>query len=233
MSLSGWTLPAAATVIFGLAFIGIYVNIYPISDSDTQSAAEVVIPVLEAEDEEPITKPLEDDASTPIQSPPSEVMETAPDPWTSERMEAASKEPFVEEPKKLDEALNKAGVASGNLASRPADPVFPKVESPSFENTTASFQNPAQSPIDQYTDVTPQPALSQTSPSDLPAGTETVPQPPLNLPTDTQQSPQTPSGLPADTEATSPKPPASPDTTTSPHLPADSPPPIEDKPPIK
>jgi hypothetical protein len=247
MSLSGRTLPtAAAVIIFSLALFGVYTNIYPITDSKTQSATQLVIPVLEPGDEPPATKKSGDDTPTPTLLPtpaqytPSEAMETATDPWVSERMEASAKAPFVEEPKKLDEAINKDGLPRGALsqpASRPADAILPKIESPPVENTPTFSQNPDQPSTEPDTGVTPQPAPSQIAPPDPLAGTDTTsPQPSLDLPMDTQTSPQTPPSLPTATETSSqprpdlpavtgtppPPPPRPPGPTPSSQLPANS-----------
>jgi hypothetical protein len=237
MSLSGRALPAAAAVLFGLALFGVYTNIYPITNSNTQSTAQLIIPVLEPGDDEPTVEQSGDDPptptllATPTQYLPPEAMETAPDPWTSERMEVASKEPSAEELKKLDEVAKTDDLLRGAFsypASRPADPVLPKSESPSWGNTTTtSYQDPAQPVTDPYNGVTAQPASTQTPPPDTSTGTQTSPQAPLDLPADTQTSSQPPPDLPADTQTYS-QPPAPPDATTSSNLPADSSPPTQD-----
>ena len=234
MSLSGRLLPAATAVLFGLALFAVYTNIYPVTNSDTQTTAQLIVPVLEPSDEEPASEQSEDDTptptllATPTQYQPPEAMETTPDPWTSERMEVASKEPSAEELRKLDEVAKTDNLLRGTFsypASRPADLVLPKSESPSWGNTTTSYQDPAQPLADSYTDATPQPA---SPPPDPPTGTQTSLQPPPTLPADTQTSSQPPSDLPADTQTPS-QPPAPPDATTpSPNLPADSPTPTQD-----
>lgn len=236
MSISGRSLPAAAAVLFGLALFGVYTNIYPITDSNTQSTAQLIIPVLEPSDEEPTAEQPGDDTptptllATPSQYIPPDAMDAAPDPWTSERMEVASKEPSVEDLKKLDEVAKSDNLlrgAFGTPASRPVDPVLPKSEPPSWGNTTTSYQDPAQPVADPYTGVTPQPANSQIPPPDSSTDTQTSPQPAPGLPPDTQTASQPPSNLPGDTQ-TSPQPPAPPDATTSSDLPGGSSPPPQD-----
>src|SRR3954454_10172867 len=161
MSLSGRALPAATAVLFGLALFAVYTNIYPVTNSDTQTTAQLIVPVLEPSDEEPASEQSGDDAptptllATPTQYQPPEAMETTPDPWTSERMEVASKEPSAEELRKLDGVAKTDNLLRGAFsypASRPADLVLPKSEAPSWENTTTSYQDPAQ-PLapDSYT----------------------------------------------------------------------------------
>jgi hypothetical protein len=224
------TLPAAAAVIiFSLALFGVYTNIYPVTDSNAHSAAKQVIPVLEPSGEESATKQSGDDTPTPTllptpaQSQFLEATETAMDPWMSERMEAAAKEPFIEEPKKLDEAANKDALPRDTFsqpANRPVDSILPKVEAPSLDNTTTSYENPIQPSTEPYTEVTPQQELPQAPLPDSPVGTETTStQPPLDPPTGTETSPQTPPDSPPAT-GTSSQPPA---TGTSSQPPPDSP----------
>jgi hypothetical protein len=222
MSSSVRTLPVAVAVIFGLALFAVYTNIYSIADSNTQSTAELVIPVLEPADEEPATEQSGDDTPTPDlspvpiqQSPSSEAAGTFTDPWASERMEAASKAPFIEELKKPDENPKREVLLRGapsTPTSRLPDPVSPRAEPPSLpEETATAFQDPVQPLTGQYTDPALQPALPQTSPPDSPATTETTPlQPPLDLPPDKETaSSQPPPDLPAGTE-TAPRPPVPP-----------------------
>ena len=201
---------AAAFVVLGLAFFSVLTNVYPIAGFNTQSADEPIIPVWDPSDEEPTAEQSEDDAPTPTlsspptQSLPSEAAEAAIDPWTSEVVEAALREPFVEVPKKLDEAANRDDLLRGafdNPAGRFPDPVFPEVESPPLENTITFSKGPALISTDQYPDVAAQPVPPQTPPPDSPTGTEASPQPPLNLPADMDISWQLPPDSSADTEA--------------------------------
>ena len=180
------SLLTAAIVILGLTIFGVLTSIYPIAGLNTQSANEPIIPVWEPGDEEPRVEHSEDDtptptlSSAPTQSPPSGATETAIDPWTSEVVEAALREPFVEEPKKSDEAAKGDNLLRGafdNPDGRLADPVFPKVESPPLENTITSSEDPALTLTDQYPEVTAQPVPPQTSPPDSPADTEAFPPP--------------------------------------------------------
>jgi CheY-like chemotaxis protein len=103
-------------------------------------------------------------------------------------MEAALREPLVEEPNDPDEAVEGDGLlggASGESADRPEDPVPPEVgsqlfETPFSESVVAYSQNPAQ-PIDQYTNAAPQQATTPAL-SGSPASTETPSPPPRNAP---------------------------------------------------
>jgi hypothetical protein len=211
MNLPDRSLLAAAFVILGLAFFSVLTNVYPVASLNTQSADEPIIPVWDPSDEEPRAEQSEDDhtptptlLSPPTQSPPSEAAETVIDPWTSEVVEAALREPFVEGPKKLDKAANRDDLLGGAFDypdGRLADPVLPEVESPPLENTITSSNGPALTSTDQYPDAMVQPVPSQTPPPDSPTGTEASPQPPLNLPADMDISWQLPSDSSADPEA--------------------------------
>jgi hypothetical protein len=201
---------AAAIVILGLTIFGVLTSVYPIEGLSTQSADKPIIPVWESGDEEPRAEHSEDDTPTPTllsaptQSPPSGATETAIDPWTSEVVEAALREPLVEEPMKLDEAAKGDDLLRGafdNSDRRLADPVLTEVESPPLENTITSSEDPALASADQYPDVAAQPVPSQTPSPDSPTDTEAFPQPPLNLPADMDISWQLPPDSSADTEA--------------------------------
>jgi hypothetical protein len=95
-------------------------------------------------------------------------------------VEAALREPFVEEPKKPDEAAKGDDLLRGafdNPDGRLADPVLPKVESPPLENTITSSEDPALTLTDQYPDVTVQPVSPQHPLPDSLADTEAFPPP--------------------------------------------------------
>ena len=195
MSLQGRSLLAAAIVILALSFFGVLTSVYPIAGFGTQSADKPIIPVLEPGDEEPRAEQPDDDMAAPTQSSPSEAAETAIDPSTSEVIEAALREPFVEEPKKPDEAAKGDGLLRGafdNPTGRFPAPVLPKVESPPLQNTITSSEDPALTSTDQYPDVMTQPVPPQTPPPNSSADTETFPQPPAPL------DEMTSSPLPAD-----------------------------------
>ncbi len=222
MNLPDRSLLAAVIVILGLAFFSVLTNVYPIAGFNTQSADEPIIPVWVPGDEEPRAEESEGDTLTPTlsspltQSSPSDAAETATDPSTSEVMEAALREPFVEAPKKADEAVKGGELLRGafdNPAGRFPDPALRKAESPSSENTITSSQDPALTSTVQYPDVTVQPLPPQSSPPDSPVYTELVPQPLLDLPADTDTSWQLPPESSADTEAF-PQPLAPPDEPT-------------------
>ncbi len=199
-------------MILGLTIFGVLTSVYPIAGFNTQNADEPIILIWESGDEEQTAKQTEDDiltptlSSAPTRSETSGATETPIDPGASEVVEAALREPFAQEPKKADEAAQGDDLpraAFDNPAGRPSDPVLPRVESPSLENTITSFQDPALTSTAQYpdTDVTAQPLPPQTSPPDSPTGTEASPQPPLNLPADMDISWQLPSDSSADPEA--------------------------------
>src|ERR671910_2038673 len=198
MSLPGRSLRVATTVILALTFFGVVMSLfYPIAGFSSQSVDKPIIAVWEPGDEEQTAKQTEEDTPTPtLSSAParfetSEATETAIDPWTSEVVEAALREPFAQGPQQADEAAKRDNLpraAFDTPVSRPADPVLPKVESPSSENTITSSQDPALTLTAQYPDVTAQPLPPQTSPPDSPVDTETFPQPPAP-PDDTTSSP--------------------------------------------
>ena len=182
---------AAAIVILALTFLGILVSVYPTELFSTRSADKPIIPVWESGDEEQAAQKAEDaDIPTPtVSSAPTQsetsgaTEETDMDPWASEVVEAALREPVAQGPKQADEAA-KGGddlprAAFENPAARPADPVVPQVESAPSENTITSSQDPALTSPAQYpdTDVTAQPLPLQTSPPDTLADTEAFPQP--------------------------------------------------------
>ena len=204
MSLPGRSLRVATIVILVLTFFGVVMSLfYPIAGFSIQSVDKPIIAVWEPGDEEQTAEQIEEDTPTPTlstaaaQFETSEATETAIDPWTSEVVEAALREPFAQGPKQADEAVKRDDLpraAFDNPVSRPADPVLPKVESPSSENTITSSQDPALTLTAQYPDVTAQPLPPQTSPPDSPVDTETFPQPPAS-PDDMTSSP-----LPADSQ---------------------------------
>jgi hypothetical protein len=204
MNLPGRSLRVATIVILALTFSGVLMSVYPIAGFSTQSVDIPIIPVWEPRDEEQTAEQTEDDdtptltlSSAPTQFETSGTTETAIDPWTSEVVEAALREPFAQGPKQADEAAESDDIpraAFDNPAGRPADPVLPGVESPPSENTITSSQDPALTSTAQYRDVTAQPLPPQTSPSDSPVDTETFAQPPAP-PDDMTSSP-----LPADSQ---------------------------------
>ena len=194
----------ATIVILALTFSGVLMSVYPIAGFSTQSVDIPIIPVWEPRDEEQTAEQTEDDdtptptlSSAPTQFETSGATETALDPWTSEVVEAALREPFAQGPKQVDEAAESDDLpraAFDNPAGHPADPVLPGVESPPSENTITFSQDPALTSTAQYRDVTAQPLPPQTSPPDSPVDTETFAQPPAP-PDDMTSSP-----LPADSQ---------------------------------
>ena len=194
----------ATIVILALTFSGVLMSVYPIAGFSTQSVDIPIIPVWEPRDEEQTAEQTEDDdtptptlSSAPTQFETSGATETALDPWMSEVVEAALREPFAQGPKQVDEAAESDDLpraAFDNPAGRPADPVLPGVESPPSENTITFSQDPALTSTAQYRDVTAQPLPPQTSPPDSPVDTETFAQPPAP-PDDMTSSP-----LPADSQ---------------------------------
>ena len=203
MSLPGRSLRAATIIILALTFLGVLTSVYPIAGFSTHSADKPIIPVWESADEEQTAQKTDDDTPTPtLSSAPAQfetsgATETAIDPWTSEVVEAALREPFAQGPQKADEAAKRDDLPRAVFdtpAAPPADPVLPQVESPSSENTITSSQDPPLTSTAQYPDVTAQPLPPQISPPDSPVGTETFPQPPA--PPDEMTS----SPLPADSQ---------------------------------
>lgn len=210
----GRTLTTAAAVVFGLALFWVYTSINPITGSNIQSAAELVIPVFEAAEDEPTVNQSEGHTPKPVlllpaptDTPPLEPTELATNPQASEAVEVALQKPFAE------------------AVSLPLEPVAPAAKSPWFEsppseNTPApSQEDPAQPPVDPYFDETLLPVPPQAAPSDVPTSTEETSaqsaQPPPDLVTDTGAYPQPlPPDLPADA-GTLHQQPTSPDETTS------------------
>lgn len=151
VGLPGWIFPASAAVVsVGLALFGVfsYTNANPHVITNTQSAPESVIPVLDPGDEEsPANRsgdtstpaPVPTLAQSPLPAPEHSPLPTTPtlssseaskgptDPWLGERMEAASKSPVVvEESKKPDRIVEEDDLLGGAIddqASRPADSV--------------------------------------------------------------------------------------------------------------
>src|SRR5215211_7149760 len=104
-------LAAATIMILGLTTFGVLTSVYPSALFNTQSADKPIIPVWEPGDEEQTVEQTEDDdiptptlSSAPTQSEASGATEEDIDGWASEVVEAALREPFVEESKKPDEA---------------------------------------------------------------------------------------------------------------------------------
>src|ERR671915_608656 len=144
MSLPGRSLRAATIVILALTFFGVLTSVYPIAGFSTHSADKPIIPVWEPGDEEQTAEQSEDDiptptptlSSAPAQFETSEATETPIDPGASEVVEAALREPFAQGPKKADEAAKRDDLPRPSFedpAGLPADPVLPRVESPSSE----------------------------------------------------------------------------------------------------
>jgi CheY-like chemotaxis protein len=201
MSLSGWAFPTAAAAIVGFGLFGIYSNIAPSYIDTTKSAnakstPKPVIPVLVPGDEEPSALQQSSDVPTsallptPIQSPSSEDTKPPSDPWQSESMEAALREPFTKEPTKPDEvtANDEAAIRDGLLrdafsdhVSLPENPVPSKMESLSSENPAVYSNNPTQLSAGQYTKATPQSVPILGSPPDPPKVTA-APSPPPETP---------------------------------------------------
>src|ERR671920_2231535 len=111
------SLLAAAIVILALTFLGILVSVYPTELFSTRSADKPIIPVWESGGEEQAAQKAEDAdiptptlSSVPTQSETSGATEeTDIDPWASEVVEAALREPVAQGPKEADEAAAKGG----------------------------------------------------------------------------------------------------------------------------
>jgi len=188
MSLPGRSLRVAALVILALVFFAVLMSVYPIAIFSNQSVDKSIIPIWEPGDAEQTAEQAEEDdtptptlSSSPVQFETSGVTETGIDPWTSEVVEAALREPFAQGRKEADEAAESSDLpraAFDNPVGRPADPVLPRVEPLPSENTITSSQDPALTSTAQYPDMRAQPLPPQTSPPEAPVDTETFPQPP-------------------------------------------------------
>jgi CheY-like chemotaxis protein len=193
MSVSGWAFPTAAAAIVGFVLFGIYSNLATsyidttAKSANAKSAPKPIIPVLVAGDEGPSSVQQTSDASTavslptPIQALSSEATKPPTDPWKSEGMEAALREPFAEELTMPDEAATKDEAArrdsllDGAVSDRSSlleNSVPSKIEPLPSEDTTIYSDTPAQLSIDQYAKVTPQSVPTLGPPSDPPKATE-------------------------------------------------------------
>jgi CheY-like chemotaxis protein len=196
MSLPGWALPtfAAAIVGLGLFSANTYFD-YPYFDTDTRSASRPVMPVLSSDNTGPSPAQQPSEASMPTslpahaEFPPSEDTITSADPWASEAMETASREPVTVESHELDGAVEGEGLLRGifdERANLTEGSVSSEGESSSLEPTppqgkTAYSQDPAQTFVNPNSDATAQEAPTLTPPSDPPTSmvTPSPPSPPL------------------------------------------------------
>ncbi len=196
MSLPGWALPtfAAAIVGLGLYSANSYFD-YPYFDTDTRSAARPIMPILSSDNKGPSPAQQQSEASMPTalpahaELPSSEGAITSTDPWASEAMETASREPVAVESDKLDRAVEGEGLLRGVFgehANLPEGSVSSEGESSSLEptptqSTTAYSQDSAQTSVDPNTGAIAQEAPTLTPPSDptTSMGTPSPPSPPL------------------------------------------------------
>src|SRR5215207_750462 len=198
MSVSGWALPTFAATIVGLGFFGAYSYFdYSYVDTNTRSASRPVVPILSSDDKGPSPAQQSSEASTPTslpghaQLPSSEGTILSTDPWTSEALEAASREPVATESNEIDGAVGGDALldgVSGERASVTEGSVPSEGESLSLkptppESTTADSRDPAQESVVPNTDALPQEAPTSTPPSDPPMSMGT-PSPPSPSPND-------------------------------------------------
>jgi CheY-like chemotaxis protein len=196
MSLQGWALPTFAAAIVGVGLFGAnsYLD-YPYFDTDTRSASRPVMPVLSSDDKGPSPTQQPSEASMPTSLPAhaglpsSEGTITSVDPWASEAMETASREPVAVESDKLDGAVAGDGLLRGVFgehANLTEGSVSSEGESSSLEptpprSTTAYYQDPAQTSVEPNTGAIAQEATTLTPASDTPTsmGAPSPPSPPL------------------------------------------------------
>jgi CheY-like chemotaxis protein len=196
MSLQGWALPTFAAAIVGLGLFGAYSHFdYPYFDTDTRSASRPVMPIFSPDGKGPSPAQQPSGESTPTSLPAhaglpsSEGAITPTDPWASEAMEIASREPVAIESDNLDGAVEGGGLLRGVFGERanlPESSVSSESESSSLEptppqSTTAYSQDPAQTSVDPNTGAIVQEAPTLTPPSDptTTMGTPSPPSPPL------------------------------------------------------
>ena len=192
MRLSGWAAPTFAVAIVGLGFFGAYSYFdYSYVDTSTRSASSLVVPVLSPDDKGPSLAQQSSTVSTLTSLPATAGLLSSKgtispaDPWASEAMEAASREPVTAESTDLDEAVEgrdfPRGVsgkrASGTEGSAPLEGESSPLESTSPESTTASPRDPTQISADPSTGALPQETPTSTSPSDSQTSVQT-PSPP-------------------------------------------------------
>jgi CheY-like chemotaxis protein len=196
MSLPGWALPTFAAAIVGLGLLSAnsYFD-YPYFDTDTRSASRPVMPILSSDNKGPSPAQQPSEASMPTslpthaELPSSEGAVTSADPWASEAMETASREPVAVESDKLDRAVEGEGLLRsvfGEHANLPEGSVSSEGESSSLEptptqSTTAYSQDSAQTSVDPNTGAIAQeaPTLAPTSDPTTTMGTPSPPSPPL------------------------------------------------------
>jgi CheY-like chemotaxis protein len=197
MSWQGWALPTFAAAIVGLVLFSAnsYFD-YPYFDTDTRSVSRPVMPVFSPDDRGLLPAQQRSEASTPTslpthaEHPASEGTITSADPWASEAMETASREPVAVESDELDGAVEGDGLLRGGFDERAnlsEGSVSSEGESAFLEpsptqSTTAYSQDPAQTSVDPNTGATVQEASTLTPPSDpsTSMGTPSPPSPPLS-----------------------------------------------------
>jgi CheY-like chemotaxis protein len=196
MSWPGWALPTFAAAIVGLGFFSAFSYFDPpYFDTDTRSASEPVMPVLSSDDEgpSPAQQPSEASMATSLPAhaelPSSEGTIASADPWESEAMETASREPIAVESGKQDEAVEGDGLLRGvftehaNLTegSVPSESGSSSLEPTPPRSTTAHSRDPAEISVEPHTGTIAQEVPTLTPPSDPPTsmGTPAPPSPPL------------------------------------------------------
>ncbi len=190
MNLPGRAFPAiaAAVVAFGLLIVYSYLN-HSYIDTKARNAFSPTTPIFFPDDEgvSPTQRPSEIPTPTSLptlaQGPSTGDTTTSTDPWTSEAMEAVSRESFASEssglaePVKGDALFRDALGERANLLEGPdSSEGDPSPSQPtSTESTTVHPQNPGQPSGDEYTQAVPQQAHVSTPPSDPTTSTATTP----------------------------------------------------------
>jgi hypothetical protein len=230
-NLSSRLLAATAAVLSCLALLWVYTSIESFAASKAQNVSKLILPVWATDGDATSAEPSEDDDTptpTLVPADSSSSLEGTDmdfDPSTSERIEAAYKDPSAhqESKKPADNATRRDSSLDSPLnssASRPGTyTVLPEVEftstsSPLSGNiVTFSQENPFQGSTDLGNGVPAQPVPVQDSSSNTPEVTETSPQLQPDLPVGTETSTQAPQDLP--TEVVTPSQAStSPETTT-------------------
>lgn len=187
MSWPGWALPTFAAAIVGLGlFSASWYFDYPYFDTDTRSASRPVMPVLSSDDEGPSPAQQPSEAPTPTSLPAhaelssSEGVVTSAEPWASEAMEMASRDPVAIESDNLDEVVagdalfrdvfgENAALLEGSVSSEDEPS---SLEPTPTQSATAIFQDPARTSVDPNTGMA-QKAATSTPSSNPPTSTAT------------------------------------------------------------
>lgn len=196
MSIPGRALPTFAAAIVGLGLFSAFSYFdHPYFDTNTRSVSKPVMPVLLSDDKVPSSAQQPSETSKPNPSPAraglpsSEGTIASADPWTSEAMETASREPVAAESDKQDGAVEEDGLLRGvfgghaNLTEGAvsSEGGSSSLETTPTQSTTAHSRDPAQVSVDPHTGTIAQEVPTSSPPSDPPTsmGTPSPPSPPL------------------------------------------------------